>query len=77
MKRITVTTTYIQIGQSYYPLNSLVFRTDGTNIFIFNKNNMQLIIQDVYSGFQNSGGTIYTTANAVIADLLTSFTIYG
>ena len=73
MRRITVTSSYIQIGNSYYPLNALIISGDGTSIVnIINVYTNQGLTNDIYSNFCNSAGVPYTTYAACIAALVSA-----
>jgi hypothetical protein len=70
--QLIVSATNVQVGETFYPLNSLFFKTDGTNISIYQVGINGAIIIDIYSNFTNASHIPFTSAADVIAVLKTS-----
>lgn len=70
--KITVTATYITIGETTYPLNSLFFKSDGIIISIFIVGVPGAFIKDIFSNFRDSNGGTFNSADEVMALLETS-----
>ena len=77
--QVIIAATYIQLGSTLYPLNSLEFSGNETTgvVNICKLGNHNPIISKLYSEFTNSSDVPYATLGALISDLLLSMNTAG
>lgn len=63
--KITPLTKEIQLNNTVYPLNSLIFREDGDFITIWDIN-FKLIINDIYSNFIDNSDVKFSSPSDVV-----------
>jgi hypothetical protein len=75
MPKITLLAKGINIGNNNYPNNSLTFKIIGNNadtIEIYNIHG-KVLYNNIYTDFTNSSSVVYASPQAVINDLLLSY----
>lgn len=75
--KIIINATNVQIGLAFYPLNSLYFKSDGTNISIYENGMPNPIISAPYDVFMDTNNSTFASADVVMTLLKTSFATTG